>query len=94
MARGIETKEATDKFFKEFNECSNFIMQIIPCIIPANDEDKEILQRGLKTLRQINEFIDDCDGDLGELSELFNIDAIAEEYSVSDSKYSEDDDYE
>lgn len=87
MARGREAKDATDKFFKEYKDCSAFMMQIIPCIIPANDEDAEILERGLKTLRQIDNFIEECDGDLGELSELFDIDAIVDNYpSISDAE--------
>lgn len=80
MARGREAKELTDEYFKDFKECSQFMMQMIPCIIPANEEDAETLKTGLKVISQIDKFIDECDGDLGELSEYFDIDRIVEEY--------------
>lgn len=93
MARGREAKELTDEYFKDFKECSQFMMQMIPCIIPANDKDAEVLKKGLKVITQIDKFIDECDGDLGELSEYFDIDKIVEEYpskKKGKSSYEED----
>lgn len=80
MARGIEDKKVVDAFLKEFKEGTDFLQTIIPCIIPASEEDGKKLADGLKVMRQINKFIEECDGDIGRLDELFDTDKIVEEY--------------
>lgn len=80
MARGYENKKIVDDYMKDIQGALDFLTTIIPCIIPDSPEDGELLNKGHKTIVQLNKFIKDCDGDLSKLDELFNIDAIVEDY--------------
>lgn len=80
MARGQESKKIVDDFIKELNSSNEFLMTMIPCIIPNNEEDKQLLESGLKVITQIDSFIKECDGSLADLDELFDIDKIVSDY--------------
>lgn len=80
MARGLENKEVVERYFRELNNNLDFLLRFIPCIIPQNEEDEEVLKNGLKAFQMLKKFNDDCHMDMGLLDELYNIDAIVEKY--------------
>ena len=80
MARGQESKRIVDEFIKELSSSNEFLLTMIPCIIPNTEEDKRILESGLKVISQVDAFIKECDGSLADLDELFDIDKIVTDY--------------
>lgn len=80
MARGMEAKRIVDEFLKELQSSNEFLMTIIPCIIPADDKDKAILEQGLKVITQVDSAIKECGGNLSDLDELLDIDKLVADY--------------
>lgn len=80
MARGLENKEIVDRYFRELNGNLDFLLRFIPCIIPQTEEDREVLENGLKAFQMLKKFNDGCRMDMGLLDELYDIDAIVEKY--------------
>lgn len=76
----LEEKEIVLKCIDDFASYLTTFRSLIPCIITSNDEDVELMKKSYKTIGQMLKFIDDCDGDLGYLSEEFDIQAIITEY--------------
>ena len=76
----IEDKEVVDKFFNDFTSSMKTLVGLIPCIITHSEEDAALMKDAHKAATQILEFINECDGDLGYLSEEFDIDKIIKEY--------------
>lgn len=75
-----EKKEIITKFIHDFTQALGTFKGLVPCIITHTPEDAELMKNSYKAANQMLEFIDDCDGDLGYLSEEFDIDKIIEEY--------------
>lgn len=76
----LEEKEIVMKCINEFANNLSVLKGIIPCIITQSQEDAQLMKDAYKVVCQMTEFIDECDGNLGYLSEEFDIDKIIKEY--------------
>lgn len=86
MARA-EDKAVVMKCINEITDSLRTLKGLIPCIITHSDEDAALMKKAFKATNQMLQFIEECDGDLGYLSEEFDIDKIIEEYPKIDKLF-------
>lgn len=82
-----EDKAIVIKCIKEITNSLTTLKGLIPCIITNSEEDAQLMKDAYKATNQMLAFIDECDGDLGYLSEEFDIDKIIEEYPKIDKLF-------
>ena len=82
-----ERKEIVMKFVNDFKNALTTFKGLTPCIITHSEEDTKLMKNAYKAADQMIQFIDGCEGDLGYLSEEFDVDKIVSEYPKVDDLF-------